>query len=602
MGRWSAAHWKTATFGWLAFVVVAFALGGAVGHEEHRPEHVRAGPVGPHGPDPRRRLQAARGRERPDPEPTRSRERSGLQTPRSPTSSRASRRCRTSSTSARRRFCERRPDRADGHAALVEFEIRGDKDKAGRQDRPGPRDRRRRAACPPGFFIGEFGDASAVKAVETAYGNDLAKAGAALAPDHADHPRARVRRAGGGGHPAAARADRRLRDVRAGRAAEPPAADGARRPPAIVLLIGLAVGVDYSMFYLKRERQERAAGRRRTGRARGRRGDLRPLGAHLRADRDGGDGRHVPDRRRDVRVARPRDDPRRRRRGARLADRAAGAALEARRQRRPAARPVRRPAPPRRRRRPDLGRDRRPRPAPAGCCRRSLPAGSCWRSRCRRSSSTCATPGPETFPQSLAVVKTYDRMQQAFPGTALPANVVVKAPNVNAPAVRAAIGRLEQRALASGRDVRADHRRRQQGRARSRTSPSRSTATEPTPPRTRRSPRCATRSSRRPSARSRTREAGVTGLTAQWKDSGRRAEVEAAARSSPSCSLFAFALMLVAFRSIVDRGQGDRCSTCSRSPPPTACSCSSSSTASARACSASAPPPGSTRWCRCCCS
>jgi RND superfamily putative drug exporter len=30
---------------------------------------------------------------------------------------------------------------------------------------------------------------------------------------------------------------------------------------AMVLLIGLAVGVDYSMFYLKREREERAAGR-----------------------------------------------------------------------------------------------------------------------------------------------------------------------------------------------------------------------------------------------------------------------------------------------------------------------------------------------------
>ena len=28
-----------------------------------------------------------------------------------------------------------------------------------------------------------------------------------------------------------------------------------------MLLIGLAVGVDYSMFYLKREREERAAGR-----------------------------------------------------------------------------------------------------------------------------------------------------------------------------------------------------------------------------------------------------------------------------------------------------------------------------------------------------
>src|SRR5436309_6038432 len=31
MGRWSAHHWKTATFGWLALVVVAFAVGGAVG-------------------------------------------------------------------------------------------------------------------------------------------------------------------------------------------------------------------------------------------------------------------------------------------------------------------------------------------------------------------------------------------------------------------------------------------------------------------------------------------------------------------------------------------------------------------------------------------
>src|SRR5262249_46335742 len=35
----------------------------------------------------------------------------------------------------------------------------------------------------------------------------------------------------------------------------------AQEAPAVVLLIGLAVGVDYSMFYLKRERQERAAGR-----------------------------------------------------------------------------------------------------------------------------------------------------------------------------------------------------------------------------------------------------------------------------------------------------------------------------------------------------
>ena len=31
--------------------------------------------------------------------------------------------------------------------------------------------------------------------------------------------------------------------------------------PAVILLIGLAVGVDYSLFYLRREREERASGR-----------------------------------------------------------------------------------------------------------------------------------------------------------------------------------------------------------------------------------------------------------------------------------------------------------------------------------------------------
>ena len=34
MGRWSAYHWKTATFGWLGFVLVAFALGSTVGTKQ----------------------------------------------------------------------------------------------------------------------------------------------------------------------------------------------------------------------------------------------------------------------------------------------------------------------------------------------------------------------------------------------------------------------------------------------------------------------------------------------------------------------------------------------------------------------------------------
>src|SRR5437773_3079764 len=37
VGRWSAAHWKTATFGWLAFVLVAFAVGSQVGTKQVDP-------------------------------------------------------------------------------------------------------------------------------------------------------------------------------------------------------------------------------------------------------------------------------------------------------------------------------------------------------------------------------------------------------------------------------------------------------------------------------------------------------------------------------------------------------------------------------------
>ena len=44
MGRWSAAHWKTATFGWLAFVLVALGLGGMVGT---RSIENAAGPASP---------------------------------------------------------------------------------------------------------------------------------------------------------------------------------------------------------------------------------------------------------------------------------------------------------------------------------------------------------------------------------------------------------------------------------------------------------------------------------------------------------------------------------------------------------------------------
>ena len=46
MGRWSASHWKAATFGWLAFVVVAFGLGGLAGMKNIDPNGVGPGQSG----------------------------------------------------------------------------------------------------------------------------------------------------------------------------------------------------------------------------------------------------------------------------------------------------------------------------------------------------------------------------------------------------------------------------------------------------------------------------------------------------------------------------------------------------------------------------
>jgi RND superfamily putative drug exporter len=54
------------------------------------------------------------------------------------------------------------------------------------------------------------------------------------------------------------------------------------------------------------------------------------------------------------------------------------------------------------------------------------------------------------LPRSLPIVSTYDRIQAAFPGSSTPAQVVVSAPDVTAPRVAGAISALERRALASG--------------------------------------------------------------------------------------------------------------------------------------------------------
>jgi uncharacterized membrane protein YdfJ with MMPL/SSD domain len=61
-----------------------------------------------------------------------------------------------------------------------------------------------------------------------------------------------------------------------------------------------------------------------------------------------------------------------------------------------------------------------------------------------------ATPGASDLPQATAALQTYNRIQQAFPGGGSPAVVVVEASDVTAPAVARAGQAFERAALASG--------------------------------------------------------------------------------------------------------------------------------------------------------
>ena len=62
-----------------------------------------------------------------------------------------------------------------------------------------------------------------------------------------------------------------------------------------------------------------------------------------------------------------------------------------------------------------------------------------------------AVPGFDSFPKDLQVTQTFKKIERAFPGQPTPANVIVTAPDVTAPAVRASIADLRSRALASGK-------------------------------------------------------------------------------------------------------------------------------------------------------
>src|SRR5215475_2892529 len=162
-GRWSAAHWKTATFGWLALVVAAVALGSVVGTkqltdaegangETARAQQILARAGWDNSAGEAVLVRSKRGAARPDAVAaevrTMLRARGDVKNVKAPVRS------------------------ADGRSLLVAFELRGDGDTADSRVQPvldavaGVQHEH------PAFTVAEFGSASANHALNDTVGKD----------------------------------------------------------------------------------------------------------------------------------------------------------------------------------------------------------------------------------------------------------------------------------------------------------------------------------------------------------------------------------------------------------------------------------------------
>jgi uncharacterized membrane protein YdfJ with MMPL/SSD domain len=446
-GRWSAAHWKTATFGWLAFVVAAIVIGGAVGTKQLDDNDAVPGESG------RMEQILEENFERPAGETVL------IQSKTLRTNSPAFEAAvddvtrRVSSirdvTNVRSPLEPANSDQisADGRSAIVRFDIRGDPEKAVDKIDPVLAAVDEAKAAHEELYIGAFGSGTAEKEIGESIGKDLERAGLLSIPVTIAVLLVAFGALVAAGIPLLLA----LTAVGAtmGLLAIPshvwPVDENTS---AVVLLIGLAVGVDYAMFYLKREREERAAGRTEraaleaaaatSGRAvlvsgltvmfamagmflTGDKafssfamatimvvaiavlGSLTVLPALLSRLGDGVNKARIPLLHR---LQRPG--------GGRfwgfLLDRVL---------RRPVVSVV----------------------VSAGLLvALALPALG----------MKTVVPGAEALPKDLQAVQVYDRLQQSFPGEADPAVVVVKAPSIDDPRVDSAIADLRTRALATG--------------------------------------------------------------------------------------------------------------------------------------------------------
>ena len=257
IGRWSAQNRKKAIFGWLAFVFVAFAVGNAVGTQtidqpdmfsgESHDAEVAADAAGLR---PNRELVMVHSDELTTADPAFGAAVDDL-----------------TGRLADVRYVEnvKNPLEAggsitdDGHSALVQFDVAGDTLEAADRIDPAMAAVDAAGEANPDVTLSEFGSVSGEQAIGETIQGDLGKAGELSLPIILIILTIAFGSLIAAGVPLLLGLSAVIGAVGlSALASQVFPADNSTT--AVILMIGLAVGVDYSLFYLRREREERAAG------------------------------------------------------------------------------------------------------------------------------------------------------------------------------------------------------------------------------------------------------------------------------------------------------------------------------------------------------
>ncbi|HEX6152171.1 MAG TPA: MMPL family transporter [Solirubrobacterales bacterium] len=256
--RWSAAHRKLAIFGWIAFVVASFVIGGAVGTKNLTSAESSPGESG-------RAEQALEGAKlTPNDEIVliqgeniRAGDPAFDEAVDEATAKLAGLPSVTHLSS---------PDEgggqvsADGHTALIEFQVPGSEDQAEERVAASLAATAAVQAANPGLRVEQFGGASANKALKKVFSEDLKKA------ETTSLPITLVILLLAFGALVAALVPLLIGFTAVFATVSLLALPSQLVPmdenvSSVVVLVGLAVAVDYSLFYMRREREERRAGR-----------------------------------------------------------------------------------------------------------------------------------------------------------------------------------------------------------------------------------------------------------------------------------------------------------------------------------------------------